>query len=130
MFYKSTRNSGVSISSAEAIVQGISADGGLFVPSEIPQMSMDEIVKLGDMSYAERAAVVFSKFLTDFTDAELKYCTESAYNDKNFASADIAEISHLLTVHMFLSCGTAPPAHSRIWLSRSFLIFSLHLSRR
>ena len=95
MFYKSTRNSGVSISSAEAIVQGISADGGLFVPSEIPQMSMDEIVKLGDMSYAERAAVVFSKFLTDFTDAELKYCTESAYNDKNFASADIAEISHL-----------------------------------
>ena len=103
MFYKSTRNSGVSISSAEAIVQGISADGGLFVPSEIPQMSMDEIVKLGDMSYAERAAVVFSKFLTDFTDAEL---------------------------HMFLSCGTAPPAHSRIWLSRSFLIFSPHLSRR
>ena len=124
MFYKSTRNSGVSISSAEAIVQGISADGGLFVPSEIPQMSMDEIVKLGDMSYAERAAVVFSKFLTDFTDAELKYCTESAYNDKNL------RYPIFLTVHMFLSCGTAPPAHSRIWLSRSFLIFSPHLSRR
>ena len=95
MFYKSTRNSNVNISAAEAIVQGISTDGGLFVPSEIPEISMDEIVKLGDMSYAERAAYVFSKFLTDFTDAELKYCTESAYNDKSFASASITEISHL-----------------------------------
>ncbi|MBQ7783853.1 MAG: threonine synthase [Oscillospiraceae bacterium] len=95
MFYKSTRDSNVNISSAEAIVQGISTDGGLFVPSEIPEISMDEIVKLGDMSYAERAAFVFSKFLTDFTDAELKYCTESAYNDKSFASASITEISHL-----------------------------------
>ena len=75
MFYKSTRNSEVKISSAEAIVQGISNDGGLFVPSEIPSISMDEIVSLGDMSYAERAAYVFKKFLTDFTDAELKYCT-------------------------------------------------------
>lgn len=95
MFYKSTRNSSVKISAAEAIVQGISADGGLFVPSEIPQLSMDEIVSLGDMSYAERAAFVFSKYLTDFTDAELKYCTESAYNDKSFAAAGITEISHL-----------------------------------
>ena len=76
MYYKSTRDSNVKITSAEAIVQGISVDGGLFVPSEIPSISMDEIVKLGDMSYAERAAVVFSKFLTDFTDAELKYCTD------------------------------------------------------
>ena len=112
MFYKSTRNSGVSISSAEAIVQGISADGGLFVPSEIPQMSMDEIVKLGDMSYAERAAVVFSTTTrTLLPQISLRYPI-------------------FLTVHMFLSCGTAPPAHSRIWLSRSFLIFSPHLSRR
>ncbi|MGN0667194.1 MAG: threonine synthase [Huintestinicola sp.] len=95
MYYKSTRDSSVQISAAEAIVQGISADGGLFVPSEIPSISMDEIVKLGSMSYAERAAYVFSKFLTDFTDAALKYCTESAYNDKSFASADITEISHL-----------------------------------
>ena len=49
MYYKSTRNSDVKITSAEAIVQGISADGGLFVPSEIPSISMEEIVKLGDM---------------------------------------------------------------------------------
>ena len=63
MYYKSTRDSSVNITSAEAIVQGISKDGGLFVPSEIPSISMDEIVKLGDMSYSERAAYIFAKYL-------------------------------------------------------------------
>lgn len=95
MYYKSTRNSGVKITSAEAIVQGISEDGGLFVPFEIPSITMDEIVKLGDMSYAERAAYVFAKYLTDFTEAEIRYCTENAYNDKKFATDNIAEMSHL-----------------------------------
>ena len=95
MYYKSTRDSSVNITSAEAIVQGISKDGGLFVPSEIPSISMDEIVKLGDMSYSERAAYVFAKDLTDFTDVEIRYCTDNAYSTKNFESENIAEISHL-----------------------------------
>lgn len=95
MYYKSTRDSSVNITSAEAIVQGISKDGGLFVPSEIPSVSMDEIVKLGDMSYSERAAYIFAKYLTDFTDAEIRYCTDNAYSVKNFESENIAEISHL-----------------------------------
>lgn len=95
MYYKSTRDSNVNITSAEAIVKGISDDGGLFVPSEIPSISIDEIIRLGDMSYAERAAYIFSKYLTDFTDAEIRYCTDNAYNDKKFATDNISEISHL-----------------------------------
>ena len=95
MYYKSTRNSSVNVSSAQAIAQGISKDGGLFVPSEIPSLSLDEIKALGEKSYAERAFFVFSKFLTDFTDAEIKYCVDSAYNDKNFDSDNIAELAHL-----------------------------------
>ena len=43
MFYKSTRNSEVKVSSAQAIAQGISEDGGLFVPSEIPAITLDDI---------------------------------------------------------------------------------------
>ena len=42
MFYKSTRNSEVKVSSAQAIAQGISEDGGLFVPSEIPAITLDD----------------------------------------------------------------------------------------
>lgn len=95
MFYKSTRNSAVKVDSAAAIAQGISADGGLFVPSEIPTITLDEIKSMADMSYSERAALVFSKYLTDFTDAEIRYCTDNAYNTKNFETENISEISHL-----------------------------------
>lgn len=95
MYYKSTRNSSVNVTSAQAIAQGISKDGGLFVPSEIPAVSMDDIKALGEMTYAERALFVFSKYLTDFTEAEIKYCVANAYNDKNFDTDNIAELAHL-----------------------------------
>lgn len=95
MYYKSTRDSSVNVSSAQAIAQGISKDGGLFVPSEIPSLSLDEIKALGEKTYAERAFFVFSKFLTDFSEAEIKYCVDNAYNDKNFDTNNIAELAHL-----------------------------------
>ena len=80
MFYKSTRNSKVNVTSAQAIAQGISTDGGLFVPSEIPSISLDEISKFGKMKYSDRAAYIFSKYLTDFTDEEIHYCTDNNCN--------------------------------------------------
>ena len=93
MYYKSTRDSKLQVNSAAAIAQGISTDGGLFVPSEIPQITMDELKALADMSYAQRADVVFGKFLTDFTAEEIAYCTSNAYNTKNFDTENIAEIT-------------------------------------
>lgn len=95
MYYKSTRDSSVNVTSAQAIAQGISVDGGLFVPSEIPSISMEDIKKLGGMDYRERAKFVFSKFLTDYTKAEIAYCVDGAYNTKNFDSDNIAELAHL-----------------------------------
>ncbi len=95
MYYTSTRDNNVKITSAQAIAQGISVDGGLFMPEEIPSITLDEISKLSSMKYNERAAYIFSKYLTDFTDEEIHYCTDNAYTDKKFSSDNIAEISHL-----------------------------------
>ena len=95
MYYKSTRDSSVRVESAVAISQGISADGGLFVPEQIPSITKEELAALADKTYAQRAAFVFSRYLTDFTEAELVYCTESAYNTKRFETENIAEIAHL-----------------------------------
>lgn len=97
MYYNSTRNSDVKVTSAEAITQGISAEGGLFVPESIPQLTAADIKAIGDMKYSDRAAFVFSKFLTDFTDAEIHYCTDNAYSTKNFETENIAEIAHLFS---------------------------------
>ena len=39
MNYTSTRNANIKVSAATAISQGISEDGGLFVPESIPALS-------------------------------------------------------------------------------------------
>lgn len=95
MNYASTRNSSLKKSSADAIVKGLSDEGGLFVPESIPMLTKEEILDLCDMSYVDRAYAVFSKFLTDFTAEELRHCVQSAYNTKNFDSDNIAEIAKL-----------------------------------
>lgn len=95
MYYKSTRDSNVNVTSAQAIAQGISKDGGLFVPSEIPRITFDDIKTMGDMSYPDRAAFIFSKYLTDFSETEIRYCVDNAYTDKNFDTKNICELAQL-----------------------------------
>ena len=95
MNYKSTRDNSISVTSAKAIAQGLSEEGGLFVPENIPALTKDDILSLCDKTYPERAFEIFRRFLTDFTDDEIRYCVNGAYSDKNFDSADISEISHL-----------------------------------
>lgn len=97
MNYRSTRNSSLKVTSAHAITKGLSDEGGLFVPESIPQFTKDEILAMADKSYADRAYEIFSRLLTDFTPEEVRHCVDSAYNDKNFDTDNIAEISHLLT---------------------------------
>lgn len=95
MYYTSTRNNKLRVTSAQAIAQGISNDGGLFVPCEIPSLAYEEIKRLCDKSYADRAFEIFSKYLTDFTDAEIRYCVDGAYNTKNFDTENIMELACL-----------------------------------
>ncbi|MDD6214562.1 MAG: threonine synthase [Firmicutes bacterium] len=95
MQYQSTRNSSISITSAEAIKQGLSEEGGLFVPENIPSVKLDEIEKMADMSYKQRARFVLSKYLTDFTDDELKNCIENAYTKEKFGTENIAPVYKL-----------------------------------
>lgn len=95
MNYKSTRNPNITITSAQAIAQGLSHEGGLFVPETLPEITKSDILALCDKSYAERVFDIFKLFLTDFTDEEIRQCVENAYSD-NFDTENIAEISHLL----------------------------------
>ncbi|MBQ8395667.1 MAG: threonine synthase, partial [Oscillospiraceae bacterium] len=95
MFYSSTRNKDLKVTSAQAIAQGISEDGGLFVPNEIPKLNESELLELCDKSYCDRAFDIFSKYLTDFSDVEIRYCVDGAYNTKNFDTENIMELACL-----------------------------------
>lgn len=79
MDYFSTRGVSGRVSSAEAILQGLASDGGLFVPNVFPQMTRSEIAALAPLSYEERAVGILRLFLTDYTDEELRGCVERAY---------------------------------------------------
>ena len=90
MLYTSTRDKSIRVSAAQAIAQGISEEGGLFVPVELPKFSLDKISSMVSMSYIDRAKTVLREFLTDFTDDELNYCVEGAYAASKFSSPEIA----------------------------------------
>ncbi|MGN0648962.1 MAG: threonine synthase [Oscillospiraceae bacterium] len=102
MNYRSTRNSSISVTSAHAITKGLSDEGGLYVPDSIPQLTQAEITAMCDMSYADRAYEVFSRLLTDFTPDEIRHCVDSAYNDKNFDTNNIAEIEKLDELNAYI----------------------------
>ena len=95
MNYNSTRDSGCIVTAAQAIAQGISQEGGLFVPETLPVLSREDLEKMVGMSYNEKAKMVLSRFLTDFTSEELDYCVDNVYNDRKFDSANISEISRV-----------------------------------
>lgn len=92
MQFKSTRDGSVSVSSAMAIKTGLSPDGGLFLPESIPSVDLATIESLASMSYNERAKKILGLFLTDFTDAELTDCVNSAYNREKFETDEIAPV--------------------------------------
>jgi len=90
LHFNSTRSGNEKLSFAQAVVKGIASDGGLFVPSEIPEMNfMDP--KLGDLSYQDLAKKVLGLFATDFTQQEIEACIHSAYDEK-FRDSRIAPI--------------------------------------
>ena len=108
MLYHSTRNKSLSVPSAQAIAQGIAADGGLFVPESIPEMTAADFNALKNLPYAERAARIFKLYLTDFTDEELRECTKNAYESGNFETPNVQEITKLADGTMLLELWHGP----------------------
>lgn len=108
MQYHSTRNNNICVSSAQAIKQGLSEEGGLFVPETFPKVTLDEISSLSEKSYNERAYFVLSKFLTDFSDQDLKNCISNAYTKEKFGTDAIAPLYKLNDKVYFLELWHGP----------------------
>ena len=79
MNYISTRDKSVKVTAAQAIAQGISEEGGLFVPDEFPSLTASDFIKLKDMDYKAKARYILKAFLNDFSDEEIEYCVNGAY---------------------------------------------------
>lgn len=78
MKFVSTRG-GEKVTGAQAVVKGLAANGGLFVPEKFPAISQAEMEEMLSMSYPERAHKVLSKYFNEYDNKELLAALESAY---------------------------------------------------
>lgn len=92
MLYTSTRDKSLRVEASEAIAKGISEEGGLFVPCEIPKISIKDLEDMISLSYIERAKRILSLYLTDFTPEEIDYCVQGAYREGKFRSPKVAPL--------------------------------------
>lgn len=90
MKYISTRNSNLSYNASETILLGLSKEGGLFLPDEIPLIDLEKCLQ---MNYEQLAIEILSLYLNDFTFDQIKYCVHEAYK-----SFDTSEITPLVKV--------------------------------
>jgi len=65
MIYFSTNKSSIPVSLKKATLEGLAPDGGLYVPSEIPHFSPEEIKNLDGASFNNIAFAIAKKFVGD-----------------------------------------------------------------
>ena len=76
MQFFSTRDQNRKVTSSQAIAQGLSDEGGLFVPASFPQV---DVKALCGLDYPALAAAVVREYLTDYDPAFLTDATRSTY---------------------------------------------------
>ena len=95
MYYISTRDAALRCTASQAIVQGLSRDGGLFLPERIPALEQGALEKMKTMPYAERAVQVMKLYLEEFTEDELRTYAGSAYGPDKFDTPAVAPLKRL-----------------------------------
>lgn len=78
MYFVSTRGN-ERVTGAQAIVQGLAKDGGLFVPEKFPAVSLSELNEMLAMDYPERATHVLHKYLDEYDKDEMLSALQKAY---------------------------------------------------
>ena len=91
--YKSTRYNDEPIlkPASSAIIDGIASNGGLYVPTSIPTIDINELKTL---TYQQLAIKVLSKYLDDFSLEQIEKVVYKAYDTK-FDTDNIVEIKKI-----------------------------------
>lgn len=82
------------VSFTQAVINGLAHGGGLYIPQEIPRLSLDEIASLANRPYHERAAYLYKAFNVDLSDETIDACMARSYGT-NFDTPEICPITTL-----------------------------------
>ena len=96
MNFYSTNHEAPEVSFHEALMKGQAPDRGLYMPGEIPSISIEEILIFKDLSYAQIAQAVTSRFIGEEIPTEiLEQITEDAYN-YNLSLTPVSDNKYIL----------------------------------
>ncbi len=94
MRYVSTRSAAPALDFEGALIAGLAADGGLYLPEAWPAIGAAELSALRGLSYAEAAARIMAPYIGScFTGEELRTLTHQAY--AGFRHAAVAPLRQL-----------------------------------
>ena len=79
MRYLSTRGHAAPQAFCDILLGGLAPDGGLYLPESYPQISRAELDAWRQLSYADLAYEILSKFITDIPAADLKVLVAKTY---------------------------------------------------
>ncbi len=76
MQYTSTRDSKINVSASQAIAKGLAPNGGLFVPTQFPKCTYEDVKNL---TYPQMAQKIIGMYLTEYDENFLKETMEKVY---------------------------------------------------
>ena len=123
MDYISTRGQDGPLGYEAALLSGLARDGGLYLPTEYPTFSSDEIAAMANLSYAELAGRIMARFTEgEIDEAEITAMAADAYG--SFTDPDVAPLRHLTgdihVLELFHGPTIAFKDYAMQFLSRAF----------
>ena len=94
MLYVSTRGQAPALQFEEAVLEGLANDGGLYLPKHCPEISLNEIMKLGGLNYIDLSFYIMRKFIgSGLSDDNLYEVINRSYT--NFGVDDFCPTVHI-----------------------------------
>ncbi len=95
MLYVSTRGRAQPKRFTDILLEGMAADGGLYLPEAYPRLAPGELERMRAMDYRGLAFAVLSKFFDDLPAADLEALIARSYTREAFGSDEITPLRTL-----------------------------------
>ena len=91
MNYFSTRNSRIDKTFDQIIIEGLSADGGLFMPKSWPKINLNNLIDNKGLTYADLASTILINFVGEtISKSELDIISKESF--KTFSHKEVAPL--------------------------------------
>ena len=103
MQYISTRNTKQTFTFKDVFLNGLAADGGLYIPEKIPSYSLKELESLKDLSYKQLAVKIIFNFCSDeFNEIEIEDLVNKSYKEFRVKNVvNIKQLENIILLELF-----------------------------